>query len=205
MGNVADWRQNLTFLNTSGVEHTVNGQVLKFYPISVGTIFEARQILVPLVKAIATFFVSSDKDQKYTDTTTTDKDGATQRVVETSLSPEMALYRDDQKMRAWKEASEFILKEENKAVIGKILMDSLQEQFPRDGNGRLPETPKPEAFAAAIPAPILPAMLKGMFNANKDVFGFLGDQAKSIFDSVESNLRLKVAPDAEAKSVSTPG
>jgi hypothetical protein len=199
----AAWKKHLCFQTPTYHVEEVGGVKQKFYPVSVGMVFELKRLGNDLVSALALMFANTDKDAKYIHKTITTKDGDTESTITTDpISFETMQYRDDQKARSWNKAVDAIFAPENAEVVAKVIMDSLREVFPRCPiTGKFADDVKPSEFINAMPLPLLGAFIKGVCMANKDVLGPLAPKAKSILGLAESKLRESLAPDQKPSEV----
>lgn len=169
------WRERKAFIGgTNYTEHTVAGETLKFFPVSVGTTFELRRLAKPLAKALSALFAPAKQDI-----------GIIERVFEASgeepggkitenepIHPELAKVRSKEREDGVASLVDALLDPKNGDVIGKVIMDCLREEFPR---GR--DAPHPNEFMRELELPTLVELLKGCFKSNKEVLGPLAQGA----------------------------
>ncbi len=194
-----DWKDALCYSTPSFHEHSVNGKIQNFYPVSVGLLFKLKRTAKELTKAISDVFVSINKDIKITDSTTTNTIGGVERiVVQEPISLAMAQYRDKQRADAWATGIDAFTDDETMKIIAEIIIDVLADVFPKDANG-IPAAPTTTEFLKATKLPTLIQMLVGVAKGNQDVFGPLGSKASSFLSSLEKLATTKVTELVEAK------
>jgi len=177
-----------SFLSPKYVEHEVNGLVLRFYPGSLRLLGRLRTISKPLVGAISTFFQNSDLlTRKVMRDFQSPQGEASSETTLDPISPELLKNIDLRREGAIDQVFQAITSEENRAVIGEIIMDSLREEFPRK--------PKAEQIREFVDDPDLDVattvqLLTGVAMANKGLFGPLAEPlAKRIQEAAGSRLR----------------
>jgi len=168
------WKDGKHFLGrTNYVEHKVNGCDLKFYPVRVEVMFKLRRIGKPLAKALSTLFSSGDNDHGVTQRT--HADGSTE-VISEPPATSLAKFRSEQRADSLAEAVDALLDPKNGEVVGELIMDSLQDEFPRGNKGN----PSAGGFMGEVSGAVLVDLLKGVAAANKEVLGPLAEIAPGL-------------------------
>lgn len=175
---MADWKEGKSFLgSTNFVEHQVNGQTLRFHPVSVTVFFRLRKLAKPIATAVSTLFFPNDsRDVRIVEQTIAPSGDDPGGKVTTNepVSPEIAIMRDEQRSVAIAEAIDALTSDENADVVGEVIMDSLRDLFPR----RSADNPPAREFMQALDACALAGLLIGVAKANAEVLGPLGKAAK---------------------------
>lgn len=184
---MSDWKKRMSFLTPQfeAVKIGNEEQEFRFYPVTVGFVFKLSRLGEALSRSLSKFFVAKNNDVKVTEKTATDKEGnCVREVTNEGITVELAKYRDEQAGGATADLIKALADESNRAVIGEIIMDSLQEDFPRDEKGNHAKgSPTGLEFINAIPLTRLPLFLRGLAVANKDALGPLGRKA-SLFQKL---------------------
>lgn len=186
----ATWKDKCTFLNpqNAGVEVAIGDQALRFYPVSVGKLFELRAIAQPLAESL--MVMMSDKSADSGAHRSQDKDGNIEEAV-MPPSVETLDARKRHQSEALRELFDALTDKKNLAIIGGILVDSLRELFSED-------KPSGSEFIETIPAPLLPKFIKGLAEANKGVLGDLGGNASGLLETVIGKAKARTAAAQEA-------
>lgn len=169
-----DWKTNPAFVGgTTYEESEVNGTELKFYPISVNVMFKLRRIAAPLAKAISTLFQPDDKDLTVIERTFSDdgEGGKGKELIQEAISPQLAKLRQESRASAITDLIEAVTDERNALVIGRVIVDSLRDDFPR----KMKDSDVQD-FVSKLEAPRLVELLKGVMAANGKVLGPLEDR-----------------------------
>lgn len=199
---MSDWKAKLSCFTPNYIEHQVGDDTLRFWPVSVGIVFELRRIGKPLAKSLSVLFERHNSDQGTHDVLEKDEHGQDRR--EMTIMPidvEMARLRHDQRSHAIEELIESITSPDNAEVIGKIIMDSLHDVFPKGDK----DNPPAAAFIRELPTTALGAMLVGVAKANKDVLGPLADRVTEATEAVVARIGKPPANSAEpSKDEETP-
>lgn len=186
-----NWQTRCTFLNpqNAGVPCKVGDEEVKFYPVSVGKLFELRAIAQPLAKALMTLMAQNGNDSHLH--RGADDEGNPFESVSPPTT-EIIKLRYQQQAESIKELTGALSSEENLGIVGGILIDSMRDVFPPGDEGN----PTAKEFITETPAPALPALIRGVIKANEGVLGkFLGNAGSLLENAVE-----KVAAKAAAMS-----
>lgn len=188
---------------------------MKFFEVSVGALFALRPIIDTLGKAIAGLFASEDRDVAISDRSIGGRKGvdennrpfseeASREIVTDSISVEMAEARIQFKQKSVSDLVSAIMDPKNKELLGRFLMDSLAEEYPRGSN----DNPKPSEFFDSLPAGAVVQMLTGAAIANKGVLGPLGEtlgQMQGIIEKAVKERVNKIALASPTTEDKTPG
>lgn len=193
------WKQKLSFLTPQYVEHSVQGETYKFYPISVGLAFQLREIGKPLAKAIAAIFEKTDNDTSTREMTgpNDEGNGFFRQVEASAISPELARERHTQRVSAIEALVDSLTCEKNLEIVGTIIMDSLREVFPPSNK----DNPPVKEFMNSTPLPAIPDLIIGVAKANKGVLGPLTDRLGSLVEAVSEKVGAKLELASPKESV----
>jgi hypothetical protein len=158
-----------SFLTPKFVEHEVNDETLNFYPVSISTAFQIKEVLKPLARSLSLAMINTDGDRGYTDTRS--EDGFVQTIVN-PVSPEMAELRSKQKESAILDAIEALTERRSVTAIGRLIMDSLRDEF----HGKKQEQKDVDLFMDSVDTTTLIQLLTGVAKANKRLFGPFGER-----------------------------
>lgn len=208
------WKEKWTFIKPKSVEHEVEGQMLKFYPVSMSSLFTIKTIAAPIARALATIFQSEDNDVGITDRTIGDGqmngDFTTEKIIE-PISMDLARFRLDQKQRAIEDAVNTLFDPANSRVIMRLVMDSLRDDFDRKQNED-EKNKEADRVLETIDGSQFRELLTGLYLGNKKVFGPLADtvaQWKDLLGRRVRDLAGKIedapeeSPDAEGEEMET--
>lgn len=149
------------------VTSKVGDQDVDFYSLSFPVLFALKSAVGPISKVISGLFNRSRTDVGRFEEHSRDKDGAPVKIIQQQpISPEMAKLRAEQQAKATQEAVEAIFGDQNRLLIGRILMDSM-----RGICKRKPETREIEDFLSDLDLGLVVEMLQGVVKANAEVFG----------------------------------
>jgi len=159
----------LPFTTPEPVEHEIDGQSHKFWPISVGTLFKLRGLAKPLAKALAALLSNSQNDIG----SEVVKSGEHQKVSTQPITSDLAKLRFEQRQGAIEQLMEGVFNDGSAKVLAELVIDSMREDFP----DRKTDT---QSFLRDIPAPVFMEMLAGVAKANKKLFDPLRQKAEEV-------------------------
>lgn len=166
------WKDKVSFLAPTYIEHEVGGETLKFWPVSLGVAVKLRAIGAPLAEALSILFAPTDNDATVIIREFEGGDGGKEKVVE-AVDPKLAEMRDKQRADALSKAIKTLSDSKNLGVIGEIIMDSMRENFPKS-------EPRPPGLEVMNELPLKPLkeIIMGIVKANKDVLGPFAEKAQ---------------------------
>jgi hypothetical protein len=182
----------LSFLTPNFITREVAGQSVRFYAVSTGMVFKLRRIGKPLAKGLAALFGTK------TDTDTTVRQSVFQDTFDTTtdaISPELAKLRYEQQQQAYEDILEGLLADENRETIGAIILDSIRRDAYPDG-----DLPNPGEFLDSIPLTSISALVSGVMEANKGVFGPLELTVSSALSKAVEETTRKLVSAQSGKS-----
>ena len=188
----AGWKDRLSCFSPNFIEHEVGTQTLKFYPVSVGMAFKLRTIGKPIARSLSILFSNTDRDVGTKDSEVTNEDGSKDRQIEIlPISDGLAKIRHEQRIDAIDGIVTALTEEKNAEVVAQIIMDSLCEVFPKDDKKKWPPALE---FINSMPVPVLGAMIMGIIQANKDVFGPLADKVTEAAQNAVARFKVEEKP-----------
>ena len=202
MADKKSWKDIISFLTPVEVTHEVNGEMLTFRPVSMGTLFEVKTIGAPLVKALKVLFDKHDRDFGSVYRSMTNESGKTadtENIIE-PISVEMAKLRSTQQEESIENLIEALLSDNAKKLIGKIIIESIKTSEKFEGV----EMPPPGEFMNSIPTTSIVDFLTGVAKANKGVLGPLEDSLTDLWATVQTKIKTAVnentQPDTETET-----
>jgi hypothetical protein len=163
---------SISFLKAEPVVSSVNGNDLNFYPLSLRVAFELRALSGPISSALSVMFSDSDNDRGWSKRTFSQEDGTVGETTEAEPSPKETIeFRLNSKREAIATAFETLTDAKNGMIIGKIIADSLREEFERNL-----DTNTIQDFINSEDLDILSLkqLIVGVAKANQRVFGETG-------------------------------
>jgi len=192
---------NQSWLKPKYVESEVNGEKLRFFPISMRLLFRLRDIGKSLAKAIASIF---NRDEDHVGSTTrnvTEGEQVMQVTEIEAISPELAELREKKRVEAITDVVDTLTDPQSGDVVAEIIMDSLRENFDRN-----PSPQQIEEFRNALDAESLVQLMAGVGAANKKLFDPLLKKVPELGAVVEGRFGNKEAektPSSETVSTGT--
>lgn len=153
----------------------INGQEAKFYSLSFTVVAHVRKFIQPLTRALMVLLPPNKaseqqhlmRTQDIATKTFKEPDGAIVETTEHSaVEPETLIMEDRRKRAALDELTSAITAPENAGMIGRIIMDSMRDDFPRDEI----TSEAAEEFAGSMDLTTLVQALKGVFEGNRKLF-----------------------------------
>lgn len=181
------FKQKFALLRRNTHSKEVAGQTFTFYPISLPMLFELRSSMEPLMRGLKAMFAKNSTDGTQTVEEVEDPmTGAKNRTTHLgAIDVEMAKFRASQSDAAMKDALEAVLGEKNRLLLGRLLADSLRDEF--EGS---PSDEDVQAFISApeMDLPLLVEFLGGFFTVNAKVFGPFAERVKEAVQAKMANL-----------------
>jgi len=170
------WKKKFTFHQKHDVEQEVCGQTFRFFPNRIGLLHELADVAKPIAGALSVFFADHSADIGTVMENMTDASGVTiSKTTIQPMSPETMKARGDERQTAITTLLESISDPRNRLLLGRLLMDSLREQFDYKNDRSAAEV---EEFLLGdgqdymgLDLPALTGMLQGWIKANAKVFG----------------------------------
>jgi len=190
------WKDRFTYNSSSAVEHQVNGNTVRFFPNRIGLLTELAEIAKPVGRAVATLFGDSRNDTTSVSETFRDKvkkdlksgletaESVVDKITVQAVAPEVADHKRKERDRAIDELIEAVTNTRNRYMLGRLLMDSMREEFPYKKDRPAAEV---EEFLdgdgdkyQGIDLPTLKEMMVGWLKANAKVFGSTGEKVTAL-------------------------
>ncbi len=173
-----------SFLSSRFVERDIDGQLHRFYPVSVRAVFKLRDISKPISKAIQALLTGNDDTSRESVKMTDKERNYQERVVVSAINPELARLRHQQKQDAIETLINGLLSEESSFVLADLIMDSMREAgFPKN-----PTIQQKAEFVNGTSATAMVEMAKGLAEANKELFRPLALWLESMRVTLKSKL-----------------
>lgn len=214
----ATWKDRFTYNSKSAVEHVVNGNTIRFYPNRIGLLTELAEVSKPIAHALATLFGEGRSDatsvsERYSDKPRKDiksgvetAESTVDKITVEAVTPEVADHRRTERNKAIDELLDGLTNERNRTLFGRLLMDSMRDEFPYKKNRPAPEV---EAFLdgdgeryEGLDMPMLVALVTGWLKANAKVFGSTGERLAGL---VKGKLEALQVPSTSGETTSTAG
>jgi hypothetical protein len=192
MADQKKWQEKLSCFSPNFVVHEVAGDPLHFYPVSVGMAFKLRVVGKPLAKSLAVLFGNKEQDHGTRDVTVHNEYGSEDRqIIIEPITEGLAKIRHSQRTESIEKLVESLTDDGNAAIVGEIIMDSLRDVFPKGD----PHRPPASEFINQMPLPVLGAMIMGLVQANKEVFGPLTEQVAAAASAAMSRIGAAEVPE----------
>lgn len=176
---------SLSFLSGKCVDQEVNGQQMRFYPVSLRLAFRMRSFLAPIAKALTVLLPNEQDDTRltgYENRSVKQADGTEMQTTEVgAIRPEILQQINSRRERAIEDLVMAVTSEENANLIAELIMDSLRDDFPRK-----PSPSQIQEFREEMDIDSLLQALAGFGKANKKIFDpFLDKVAPSVRRAAE--------------------
>jgi hypothetical protein len=158
----------MSLFKSKTVTATVSGVEVEFWSCSFPVLFQLKSAVGPISKLVMGLFKGGRNDVGRYQEDSRNKEGQPIRVTqEMAITPEMVKVRAEQTNKMIQEALDGLFADQNRLLIGKVLMDSMRGI----GLPRKPETKEIEAFLQDLDLEQVVEMLQGVAKANAEVFG----------------------------------
>ena len=163
----SSWKDS--FITPKAISHEVGGSKHFFYPISIRRLARLKVLGGPVIKALTVFFAKDSDDVRKitTETEATKTEPSMAQCIIEDIKPELATLRAKQKATAIDELLDALTAEQNIALVGEMIVDSMRELFPPESKDN-PQGLEVTTFFNVIQ---LREALTGVFKANAEVFG----------------------------------
>lgn len=174
MATQSGWRHKTSLFEKKFVERTIGATSWRFYPTRVSRLFQLRDTIKTVTEACAVLFAKNTDDYGQTVEKVSSNEGVIERQSTEATTPELAKLRSSQKRAAVSEAVEALLGDSTKLQIGKLLADSLRDDFASDVTDA-----EVNEFVESLDLAQLVEFLMGFAEANAKVFGPVGEKMRS--------------------------
>jgi len=196
------------------VERIIGETTFRFYPNRVGLLPDLAEISRPLAKALSSLFVDRSRDTSVVEKVMTqDKTRVVESTVQ-AVSPETMSARAKERADAMDELVDAVRDERNRIILGRLLMDSLRDEFPyspqRSAEDVLAFLEPDGRDYQGVDMPLLIELAKGWIAANQKVFGAAGEDVvaaarERLGDLNRSRSTIPTpAPGPDSRSASSP-
>lgn len=198
-----DFQKALDLFQRKSVLHHVEGfpKPFKFYPVSVAQLYRMQTMFNPLIEAVRVWMLRAT-DVEHIEQQEQQLDDLGNPVHVTvvkragSIDPALAQQRSEETKKALSSVVEELFSEENKAVLGGLLADSLRDLFPRPV-----EDEDVIKFFNEMDVDAMVSFARGFVKANTKV---LGPFVKRIQDKWEGLVDQAVSATSEQLSEEIP-
>jgi hypothetical protein len=210
---MSSWKDKLNFGEPTSIEHEIApGKSVKFFPVSVKTLFKMQAFIKPLSKALVALTSDNSRDAgrmmrdigqpfllpngRPFEQTMPDGSKSVLRDTETiieAITPELAALRDGQKSKAVEELVEALMLDSNLKSLAEIVTDSM-----RFDKGT---APPPDEILDQLPFPVFCECVVGVIKANKGVFEPLGKLMAPTLERIQASVGQRVGDRAEGPSL----
>jgi len=188
----------MSLFKSKTVTSTVSGVEVEFWSVSFPVMFQLKSAAGPIAKLLMNLFRNGRNDVSRFQEDSVAKEGTPVRVIqETAVTPEMVKVRTDQTNRTIQEALDGLFADQNRLLIGKVLMDSMRGICPRK-----PDNKQIEEFLADLDLGQVVEMFQGVAKATAEVTGPLVRRWLTDMSALLRGRVSSVLPTSEAGSVS---
>lgn len=206
------FRETFTYREQFFVTQQVCGNEVRFYPTRYAALGDLAKISKPMATALTTLFVESGREEAATTKNMKDADGLEiSEVTVSAITPELAEHKSKERKEAVDTIFSCIEDINNRLILGKLLMDSMRDEFPykRDRSPRevtewLEGSGKDGDDYTGIDIPTLTLLIGGFIKANAKSFG---PQGESLVGAVKAKLSVlrENSPSAQTETAPTSG
>lgn len=175
---------------STAVPSEVAGNMVNFYPPSLPVMFQLKSAASPLAKLLTNVWNRGGHDVVRMTQVSKDERGTDVKVVhESAISTDLAKLRSEQANSGIKDLLDQIFADQNRQLLGRVLMDSLRDDCPRK------PTPKQiDEFMEDLDIVILGQMVQGMLRASKEAFRPLERWVKTLIDQLRARSGQESVP-----------
>jgi len=178
--------ERFRLLSPHCVTREIAGESYVFYPCSLGAVARMATLIQKLSGHLATLLIDDSKDRGVAEENYTDEGGTFVNKRATSeASLELASLRTEQRRDAVQGAVDALLDPDHRISLGKLVMNSLREDFPR---GREIPADVAREFVESMDLPVFVEFLRGLAEANTKTFGDLGKRLRDFLVNAAPGL-----------------
>ncbi len=197
------WKDRFTFRERFFVEHEVGPNTMRFYPNRVGLLHELAEVSKPLAKAI-TALLAPDERAGFSEKVSQQGETIIKETSVPAASAEVLDQRARERDGAIEALVGAIANPRNRLLVGRLLMDSLREEFTYSSERSAAEV---EEFLYGskdgydgLDLPTLGQLIAGWMRANARVFGPAGEALAARAGERLGGARAAPAPRSEFPS-----
>lgn len=149
------------------IVHEVNGEPVEFFPLSVGELFQIKDLLKPVARSLSVLLSNTDSDRGSFSHSEFDPNAPTAKVFERSETPvsvEVARFRSEERAKAASDLIDAFTNRTNGKAVARIILDSMRTNRPVTDDAA-------NDLFAALDIVTLRQLLVGVGKANADVLG----------------------------------
>lgn len=175
------WKNRGSFRDKHFVEHEVSGETLRFYPNRIALLQDLAELSKPIGAAIAGLFADRSGDASQVEKVMVQSDTTIKESTFQAVSAEVLTLRARERDAAIASLLDAVSNPKNRLLLGRLLMDSLREEFPYVIGERKPADVERflyggEDGSEPLDLPELAAMVGGWIKANAKQFGKVGEE-----------------------------
>lgn len=172
------WKDRFTFREKHAVEHDVCGSTLRFYPNRIGMLQDLSEISRPIATALAALF--AERESGMVEKVSSQGDTVIRESTYLAPSVEAVAHREQSRDAAIRSLIDAVADPRLRLTLGRLLMDSLREEFPYHSDRPAPEVEEflygDKGSYSGLDLPAMSAMILGWVKANARQFGKVGEQ-----------------------------
>lgn len=188
------WKNRGTFRDKHFVEHQVSGETLRFYPNRIALLQDLAELSKPIGAAIAGLFADRSSDSSQTEKVMVQSDTTIKESTFQAASVEVLQLRAREREQAVAALLDAVSNPKNRLLLGRLLMDSLREEFPYVNGERKPADVEAFLYGGTecepIDLPELAQLIAGWIKANAKQFGKVGEE-------IAARVRARLGGDVE--------
>ena len=204
------YKETFTFGDTFSIKETVNGKDIRFFPVRHNSLGDLARISKPMLIALSALFVEAGREETAISESMKDTDGTeiSKTTIE-AISPELAAHKAKERRDSIEGLVECIADVNNRIMLGRLLMDSMRDEFPSKK-----DRPPKEVLEFlegdgkdydGIDLPTLTALIGGFIKANARSFGPKGEELVGAMRAKLSVLRENSPSQTQTEAAPTSG
>lgn len=189
---------DLAFLKSKPTAVEINGQLMNFYPLSLGALHRLKGLAKPISSALSALFAKTDTDvgRNYEDFVNKDAEMASTKTRTEPISVDLARLRSDQRERALAQLLDCLTDPVVHRDILLIITDSARDSFPAVMSDVMIKDVMTKMDVATMVA-----MFQGVVKANGSAFGpLVGKVSEALKNSISAPSPLQQSPDSQSSS-----
>lgn len=207
---MASWKDRFTWKSRICIEKTIDDRQFKFYSNRIALLEELAEVSKPVGLAIAALLDKdetrnvtteqfADKVRKDPKTGVETSENSIQRTIIGARTPETSAHIRQEREDAINSILGAIASKPNRVLLGRLLMDSLRDEFPYKKDGYSAAEVEEflygdDAGYEGLSLPMLVQLCQGWLAANAKVFGDLGEKVTAMVK--EKLAELQTPPQA---------
>lgn len=177
-----------TYLQPNHIERKVGNETVKFWPVTGRTAFKMRRVGEPLTKVLSVLFQSrkTDVGRQSVQTPVFENGvlkGMSEQTTELACGADVLKFRGAQMDQAVSQLWAVGMSDEVLNMLCEFIIDSAREEF---------KGWTPQKFQDEVPITVIPALVAGVIDANKGVFGPLAQRLDGLKGQIEKAFHSKL-------------